>query len=138
MAHSYMFRHVPTYSASVRLLSPDHLCHLYSNTLGTNPPWISFPPFLISKQNGLVTYTLDLPKDARIHPRFHVKRLEPADPAPPLQPTFHYEPEEEQEFEIEKIFNHRGQQYSREYLIKWKGYPDTDNTWEPSRRSFPG
>ena len=87
-------------------------------------------PFLISKQNGPVTYTLDLPKDARIHPRFHVKRLEPADPATPLQTTFHYEPEEEQEFEVEKVLNHRGNQHSREYLIKWKGYPDAENTWE--------
>jgi hypothetical protein len=86
---------------------------------------------LISKQNGPVTYTLDLPKDARIHPQFHVKRLEPADPATPLQTTFHYELEEEHEFEVEKILDHRGNQHSREYLIKWKGYPDAENTWEP-------
>ena len=39
-----MFHHVPTCSASVRLLSSDHLCHLGSNKLGANPPWISFFP----------------------------------------------------------------------------------------------
>jgi hypothetical protein len=88
-------------------------------------------PFLITKKNGPVTYTLDLPKDSKIHPRFHVKRLEPADPTTPLQTSFHYEPEEEYEFEVEKILNQRGNQHSREYLIKWKGYPDTENSWEP-------
>jgi hypothetical protein len=88
-------------------------------------------PFLISKQNGPVTYTLDLPKDSKIHPRFHVKRLEPANPATPLQTTFHYEPEEEYEFEVDKILGHRGSQHSREYLVKWKGYADAENTWEP-------
>jgi hypothetical protein len=88
-------------------------------------------PFLVLKQNGPVTYTLDLPKDSCIHPRFHVKQLEPADPTTPLQTTFHYEPEEEHEFEVEKILDHRGNQHSREYLIKWKGYPNTENTWEP-------
>lgn len=87
-------------------------------------------PFLVTKQNGPVTYTLDLPKDARIHPWFHVKRLEPADPATPLQTTFHYEPGEEHEFEVERFLGQRGKQHSREYRVKWKGYPDTENTWE--------
>jgi hypothetical protein len=36
--------------------------------------------FLISKQNGLVTYTLELLLDAKIYPRFHVSLLEPVDP----------------------------------------------------------
>jgi hypothetical protein len=35
--------------------------------------------FLILKQNGLVTYTLELLLDAKIYPRFHVSLLEPAD-----------------------------------------------------------
>jgi hypothetical protein len=88
-------------------------------------------PFLISKQNGPVTYTLKLPKDAKIHPRFHVKLLEPADPDTPLQTTFHYEPEQEDEFEVERIIAHRGTQHRREYLVHWKGYPESENTWEP-------
>jgi hypothetical protein len=96
-------------------------------------------PFLISKRNGPVTYTLELPRDAKIHPRFHVKRLEPADPDTPLQTTFHYEPEEEDEYEVEDLLNYReiGRQdlqddhFIQEWLVKWKGYPHSDNTWEP-------
>ena len=88
-------------------------------------------PFLILKRNGPVTYTLDLPPDARIHPRFHVKLLEPAHPDTPLQGTFHYEAEEENEFEVEDIITHRVVNNGTEYLVKWLGYPDSENTWEP-------
>jgi hypothetical protein len=76
-------------------------------------------------------YTLDLPKDAKIHPRFHISLLEPADLVTLLQRTFSYEADQDNEFEVEKILDHRGIQRSREYLIKWKGYPNTENTWEP-------
>jgi transposase InsO family protein len=90
-------------------------------------------PFLILKKNGPVTYTLKLPPDARVHPKFHVKLLEPADPETPLQKTFHYETEEEQEFEVEKILKHRDEERikCRMYLVKWLGYDNTENTWEP-------
>jgi hypothetical protein len=96
-------------------------------------------PFLIAKKNGPVTYTLDLPKDSKIHPRFHVKRLEPADPATPLQRTFHYEPEEDTIFFVEDLKGYRefrGQDPQdsdlyQEWLVKWRGYPESENTWEP-------
>jgi hypothetical protein len=88
-------------------------------------------PFLILNQKGPVTYTLDLPPDAKIHPRFHVNMLEPADPETPLQKTFHYEVQEDNVFEVEKILAHRTSNNGKEYLIKWLGYPDSDNTWEP-------
>jgi hypothetical protein len=87
-------------------------------------------PFLIRKKNGPVTYTLDLPKDAKIHPRFHVKLLEPADPETLLQKTFYYEIEEENEFEVERILDHRDTEQIklREYLVKWLGYDNLENT----------
>ena len=88
-------------------------------------------PFLIQAQNGPVTYTLDLPPDAKIHPRFHVKLLKPADPETPLQKTFHFEQEEEDEFEVEKILAHRTTRNETEYLVKWLGYDNSENTWEP-------
>jgi hypothetical protein len=88
-------------------------------------------PFLILNQKGPVTYTLDLPPDAKIHPRFHVNMLEPADPRTPLQKTFHYEVQEDNVFEVEEILAHRTNDNGKEYLVKWLGYPDSDNTWEP-------
>jgi hypothetical protein len=88
-------------------------------------------PFLILDQKGPVTYTLDLPLDAKVHPRFHVSVLEPADQSTALQKTFHFQPEEDNEFEVEKIIAHRDANNGREYLIKRLGYPDSDNTWEP-------
>lgn len=88
-------------------------------------------PFLIKKRRGPVTYTLDLPKDAKIKPTFHVKLLEPADPTTPTQKTFYYEPEEETEFEVESILDHKAKSRTTEYLVKWLGYPDSENTWEP-------
>ena len=35
-------------------------------------------------------------------------------------------------YEVEAIRNHRhfGRQRTLQYLIKWKGYPEADNTWE--------
>ena len=40
-------------------------------------------PFFISKQISPVNYKLELPKDAKIYPVFHVSLLEPADPRTP-------------------------------------------------------
>ena len=84
-------------------------------------------PFLIKKVKGPVNYELSLPPDAKIHPVFHVSLLEPADSTTPLQETFHYETEEETEYEVETILGQQGQQY----LVKWKGYDETESTWEP-------
>lgn len=42
------------------------------------------------------------------------------------------EDESEEEFKVEKIIDKRKTKRGKiEYLIKWEGYPDEDNTWEP-------
>ena len=84
-------------------------------------------PFLVEERTGPVNVRLRLPRDAWVHPNFHISMIEPADPETPLQETFHYQSEEEQEFEVERILKKQGQQY----LVKWKDYPDSENTWEP-------
>jgi transposase InsO family protein len=110
--------------------------YLHTKNLRTKRPSkgldnVKVGPFLVSKQNGPVTYTLELPPDAKIHPRFHVSLLEPADPETPLQRTFRYETEEDNVFEVERIIRQRGNNHKKEFLVKWLGYDDSENTWEP-------
>ena len=59
--------------------------------------------FLVEEKTRPVNIRLRLPRDARVHPNFHILMIEPADLETPLQETFHYQPEEEQEFEVEQI-----------------------------------
>ena len=41
---------------------------------------------------------------------------------------------EEEEFEVEKILEQRdGRGGQVEYLVKWRGWEDRFNSWEPSR-----
>jgi chromobox protein 1 len=39
----------------------------------------------------------------------------------------------EEEYQVERIMGHQkmGQVKELQYLVKWLGYPDSNNTWEP-------
>lgn len=41
--------------------------------------------------------------------------------------------EVEKEYVVEKILNKRVRDGSLEYYVKWSGFPDSDNTWEPEK-----
>ena len=64
----------------------------------------------------------------RIHPVFHISLLEPAPQNAKTQEEITIE---EETYEVEKIIAERQTDKGTLYLIKWKGYDGTENTWEP-------
>ena len=83
-----------------------------------------------------VVYQLELPSEWRIHDVFHISLFSLYKETEAHGPNFVRPPPDliqgEEEFEVERIINHRlfGRHKTLQYLIKWKGYPESDNTWE--------
>ena len=99
-------------------------------------------PFTITKQISPVMYKLQLPPAWTIHDVFHASLLTPYrvteqrgtnNLQPPLELV-----DGEEEFEVENVLGHRyfGKRCNLQYLIKWKGYPTANNTWEPMKQVF--
>lgn len=93
-------------------------------------------PYPVLEKLGDLNYRLKLsPKDTR-HPVFHVDRLRPAKTASLVPDRTLPEPppviiDEEEEYEVEAVLDSRIFRRQFQYLIKWKGYSDAENSWEP-------
>jgi hypothetical protein len=99
------------------------------------PKW--YGPFKIIKEISSVVYQLRLLMAWRIHNVFHASLLLPYHETTTHGPNFSRPPPElidrEEEYQVERIMGHRktGRGNKLQYLVKWVGYPDSDNTWEP-------
>jgi hypothetical protein len=104
-------------------------------------------PFQIKRVVSPVAYELELPSSMLIHPVFHASKLkvfkssENVYPGRDSELTKRPPPElinedGEAEWKVEKILKQRqvkrGKNTKRvEYLVKWRGYPEWECTWEP-------
>ena len=92
-------------------------------------------PFKIGKVLSPITYQLELPPQWKIHDVFHADLLTPYHETELHGPNFTKPPPDlidgEEEYEVEEILQSRkyGRQCKVQYLIKWKGYLDSENQW---------
>jgi hypothetical protein len=130
-ARYYDRRHTPrTYSiGDLVLLSTRNLkLRLPSRKLA--PRFMG--PYRIQDAVGSQAYRLRLPPQMRIHNVFHVSLLEPwkgrddetQEQSMPLA-------DESDEWEVEEILDRKVQKGKTFYLVKWKGWPEEYNQWEP-------
>lgn len=98
-------------------------------------------PFKVTRVINDNAYELALPPQLRIHPVQNVSKLrryrrspaafdgrpQPVDRPPPDC----IDPAGDAEWHVERILAQRRNGRRMEYLVKWKGYPNEDSSWEP-------
>lgn len=112
------------------------------------PPWVG--PFKVLAVINPNAYKLKLPDRWKLlHPVFNISRLRPykANDATqfPGREVLSRPPPDivdgDKTFIVETILDKKSVKSGRsrvtKYLIKWQGYPDSDNTWEPAQNLKP-
>ena len=96
--------------------------------------------FIVKEKVGTAAYQLQLPDHPswrRKHDVFNERLLKPyIQPISEHQKNTSRQPgpievNEKAEYEVEAILDTRKRGRTIEYLVKWEGYPHSDNTWEP-------
>ena len=90
--------------------------------------------FIITQMISPVAVRLDLPKSMKIHNVFHMDLLLPYKEMEQYGTPFMHPPliiDSEEEYEIKNILDarHHGQGCKLQYLVHWKGYPHSNDSW---------
>ena len=91
--------------------------------------------FKVEQQTSNINYRLKLPEKAQIHQNFHVSLLEPT-PAD-AQVETEWNVEKKDKYDMEKILDKKKVRGKTQYLVKWLGYEDKENSWEPAENLSP-
>jgi hypothetical protein len=126
-------RDTPKYKVGDQVwLEGHHLC--------TNQPMAKLAPkrhgpFKVIQVMSPVNYRLELPTQWSIHDVFHTDLLTPYRETPTHGANYQRPPPDlvdgMEEYEVEKVLDSRqyGRRHKLQYLVAWKGYPDSDNQW---------
>jgi chromodomain-containing protein len=88
---------------------------------------VKIGPYRVKRKLDNDNYELDLPERMRIHPIFHISLLSKTD-----NPVSDHDEGIINEYEVERILQKRVRKGKTQYLVKWKGYDYSENTWEPT------
>ena len=114
-------------------LSTDNL-HLPHASRKLSEQWLG--PYSITKLVGTNTVKLCLPCSMCIHPVVNISCVKPYCKHLPGLPVSAPGPsnvmeDHEEEYKVDYVVDSRYKGKHLEYLIHWKGWSDTDRTWEP-------
>jgi hypothetical protein len=84
-------------------------------------------PYAIEQKLRNDNYKLTLPERMRIHPIFHISLLKKTENPVSAEGT-----DVVNEYEVEEILAKRYRKGQTEYHVRWKGYEEDDDTWEPT------
>lgn len=93
-------------------------------------------PFEVVMVVSPVAYKLRLPQSLKVHPVFHVSLLKAYEQDPinhhPAPPDPVVGSDDESEYEVAEILDHRWRRRKLEYLVRWVGYGPEEDKWLPA------
>ena len=91
-------------------------------------------PYAITQVVNPVAYCLAVPPTWCIHDVFHFSQLKPTvgfTPGAAFDTPFCPGADSSGEFEVKDILDHCSTRSGMQYLVKWRGYPVAEASWEP-------